>query len=101
MLRPLLISFFAATLFFGVVADLTAQTPAPKALASPHWRRPSVEGADEARAVVRQALQARGDRVAARTWMARGRRPGRGSRHGSPPDAPDRRVLHDPRAAPF
>ncbi len=37
-------------------------------------------------------------RVAARAWMTRRRRPGRGTRHGSPPDAPDRRWLRDPRA---
>ena len=38
--------------------------------------------------------------VAARTWMARCRRPGRGARHGSPPDAPDRRGPRRPAGSP-
>src|SRR4051794_15761227 len=33
--------------------------------------------------------------------MTRGRRPVRGTRHGSPPDAADRRWLRDPRAPPI
>src|SRR5438270_510717 len=33
--------------------------------------------------------------------MTRRRRPVRGTRHGSPPDAADRRWLRDPRAPPF